>query len=136
MVHALRLAHRIVAPSGVVIDLHPSAAPATVRLGDSTTGTIDSPDAPLRHAAAGAALAAVVDDGFFAVERALVFTFNTYSDTIEELRDFLAAHWRDGRINDRTVEETRAKAMREPGSRPHVAERVHVTRLRPLTRLA
>jgi PhnB protein len=135
MVDALRRAHRLVDPNGFVVDLHPSAARALVKVGDTQTGVVDAGDGPLRHAGAGVALAAVVDEGLFAIDRTLVFRFNTYADTIDELRDYLAAHWREGRIAEDTVERTRQAASQHPGSRPHVTERVHATRLRPLTRV-
>src|SRR5262245_2822337 len=107
MVDALRRAHRMVKPDGYVLDLHPSANPAAVQVGDISTGRIASNDAPERHAAAGAALAAAIDEGLFEVERAAVFTFYTYGDTVDELREHVAENWRDARIEEETVERTR-----------------------------
>ena len=134
MVDALRRAHRIVAPGGFVLDLHPSAARASVEIGDEATGHVEAGDAPLRHAAAGAALAAAIDEGLFAVEHALVFTFFTYGDTIEELRDYVVENWRDGQIDDETVHRTRAAAHHAGGVRPRIREHVHATKLRPRIR--
>jgi len=131
MVDALRRAHRIAAPSGVVVDLHPSSSPAVVEVGAFVIGDVDSPQGPRRHAAADAAIAAAVDAGWFAVTRVVEFSFYTHADTIEELRDFVAEHWHDARIDDATVIRTRER-MRGAGARPRTRERVILTILRPL----
>jgi hypothetical protein len=131
MVDALRRAHRMVRPSGCVIDVHPTAVPALVEVGARSTGRVDGGDALQRHAAAGAALDTVLDAGFFAVDRAIDFTFYTYGDTIEELRDYIEDNWRNARIDDAVVQRTR-DAMRDvSGTRPRVREQVRLTRLHP-----
>ena len=132
MVDALRRAHKILDRSGLVIDLHPSPSSAIVCVGHEESGIVDDSDGPRRHAAAGAALAAVVDERLFALERSLTFTFRTYSDSIEELRDYVAAHWRDGRINQETVDRTREALTRTRADRIYLRERIDGTRLRPI----
>jgi len=131
MVDALNRAHRMVKAGGLVVDFHVSASPSPVEVGDTTTGHVISPDAELRHAAAGVALATSVDEGLFAVEEATTFTFYTYGNTIDELRDYIAENWRDSRIDQRTVDATREALRGAPGVRPRIREEVHVTRLRP-----
>jgi hypothetical protein len=128
MVDALRRAHRWLAPAGSLIDLHPSASPPAVEVGLADVGTVESADASRRHAAAGAALAAVVGDGFFAVQRAIVFDFYTYGDSIEELRDYVADEWRDSRIGAEVVARARAALECAPGGRVRLRERVHAAR--------
>ena len=132
MVDALRRAHRMVRPNGWVVDLHPTAAHASVEVGAHTTGGVEAGDAPLRHAAAGVALATVVDAGLFAVERVIDFTFYTYGDTIEELRDYVVENWRNGRIDETVVHRTREALRDAPGMRPRVREQVRLTTLRPI----
>ena len=131
MVDALRRAHGIVAPSGCVVDLHPTAARARLEVGAEITGLVDAGDAPFRHAAAGAAMSATIEQGLFVVERAVDFTFHTYGDTIEELRDFIAENWRDARIDEQAVERTREALRAAPGIKPCVREYVTATRLKP-----
>src|ERR1044071_9158952 len=94
MVDALSRARAIVRPEGCVIDVHPSAALASVEVSGERTGLVQSDDGPLRHAAAGVALAVALNMGRFAVERRTEFAFCTYGRTIEELRDFVAQNWR------------------------------------------
>ena len=131
MVDALRRARQMVKPNGWLVDLHPSAVRAAVEVGGHTIGHVDAADAPLRHAAAGVALAAIVDEGRFAIDHTATFTFYTYGDTIEELRDYVEKNWRRARIDDRTVDRA-GQALRErPGVRPRVREQVYVMKLRP-----
>jgi len=132
MVDALRRAHRMVKPNGWVVDLHPSAARAPVEVAGNKTGHVEAGDAPLRHAAAGVALAAVVNEGLFAVDHALEFTFYTYGDTIDELRDYVVENWREGRIDDETVGRTREVLHDASGTRPRIRDLVHVTKLRSI----
>ena len=132
MVDALRRAHRMVKPSGCVVDLHPSAARASLEVGAHSTGHVEAGDASLRHAAAGVALAVAVQEGLFAVDRDLVFTFYTYGATIEELRDYVVENWRNARIDDETVDRTREALRHALGTRPRVREQVRVTKLRPI----
>jgi hypothetical protein len=130
MVHALRRAQEIVTPRGCVIDLHPTDALATVEAG-LTTGHIDAGDAPLRHAAADAAIAAALHERIFVAEGSMVFTFYTYGDTVDELREYVEKNWRNARIGGRTIERTReALGGAPPGTRPRVREEVRITKLR------
>ena len=133
MVDALRRAHRMVKSNGYVVDLHPSAARACVEIGSNKTGYVDAGDAPLRHAAASAALAVAVNERLFAVEHSLIFTFYTYGDTIEELRDYVVENWRNGRIDDETVARTREVLRVASAVRPRIREDVHIVKLRPIT---
>src|SRR5262245_61884546 len=134
MVDALRRAHQMVKPDGCVVDLHPSAALASVEVGDRATGHVDGADAPLRHAAAGVALATVIAEGLFAIERSTTFLFYTYADTIDELREYIEENWRNAKIDDRTVDRTRQALRDAPGARPRTCEHVSITRLRPCRR--
>ncbi len=132
MVDALRRAHEMVRLSGCVVDVHPTAAIASVEVGAHSTGRVDGGDAPRRHAAAGAALATVLDAGLFAVDRVVEFTFYTYGDTIEELREYIAENWRNGRIDETVVRRTRDALRDAPGTRPRVREQVRLTKLHPI----
>jgi hypothetical protein len=131
MVDALRRAHRMVRPDGCVVDLHPSAARAPVEAGGRVTGHVDGGDAPLRHAAAGVALAAAIEEGLFIIERRDTFAFYTYADSIDELREYIEESWRNATIDDLTVDRTRQAQRERPGGRPRTREDVCITRLRP-----
>jgi hypothetical protein len=130
MVDALRRAHAAVDPLGWVVDLHPTAVPSSIEVGALTTGLVDAADAPQRHAHADAALATTVADRLFVVDRTIEFTFHTYGDTLEELRDYIVENWRNARLSDDTLRRTREALRATPGTRPRAREQVRVTRLR------
>jgi hypothetical protein len=132
MVDALRRAHRIVKPGGWVVDIHPTATHAAVEVADRRIGPVDAGDAPLRHTAAGVALAAAVEERLLAVDRTSDFIFHTYGDTIDELRDYIADNWRNARIDGDTVNRTRQALRAMPGAKPRVREHVAITRFRVL----
>lgn len=131
MVDALRRAHQIVTTDGSVVDIHPTDAPASMEVGAKTIGEVGAGDAPLRHAAAQAALKTAVDAGLFEVDAVVGFDFYTYGDTVEELRDYIVENWRNARIDDEIVHEARrALAAAPAGVRPRVLEHVRLTTLR------
>src|SRR5581483_1997014 len=121
MVDALRRARRWVRPHGCVIDIHPSAAPALVEADGRPVGHVTAIDAPARHAAADAALAAAVAEPLFTAVHAEEFAFYTYGATLAELRAHVEEHWRDARIP--------ADIRVPPGARPRLHEHVHLTKL-------
>ena len=133
MVDALRRAHRIATPEGAVVDLHPSASSAAIEVGDRVTGDVITGDAPLRHAAAGAAIATVVAEGLFSLETVVEFPFYTYGDSIEELRESIEENWRDARVEEDTMARTRELMQQCSGARPRARERIILTLLRPRT---
>src|SRR5262245_5743300 len=137
MVDALRLAHRTVRPDGFVVDLHPSESRAVVDIAGRRAGDVGDSDGPERHAAAGAALAAVIHDGLFTVDRKSAFDFYTYGDSIDELREYVAENWRDGRIDGNTIERARVLLRSAaPGTRPRIYERIYLMKLLPTSHRA
>jgi hypothetical protein len=135
MVDALRRAHRMLAPGGCVVDVHPTETAASVQVGTRASGHVDGGDAPARHAAAGAALSTAIDEGLFGVTAIVDFDFYTYGDTVDELRDYIAENWRNARIDDETVARTRDELLAAAaGTRPRVLEHVRLTTLRPMAR--
>jgi hypothetical protein len=131
MVDALRRAHRVLRPRGRLIDFHPTSAHASVEVAGEITGELDAGDAPRRHAAATEALATIVGEGVFAVDRTLEFPFYTYGDSIDELAEYIAENWQNARIGNDAIARTREALRRARGAKPRVRERVLVTKLRP-----
>jgi hypothetical protein len=129
MVDALRRVHGLVTRPGVVVDLHPTAEPGVLRVGDVVAGLVESEAGSRRHQAATDAIATAVAAGWFVVEEPSTFDFLTWGDTVEELCDYVLAHWRDTAIAPATM--ARARALLAPGMTPHVRERVAACRLVP-----
>jgi hypothetical protein len=133
MVDALRRARQWVTPEGCVIDVHPTAIPARLEIGEQPIGELDAGDASVRHANATAALTAAVNEGLFEVTAAVEFEYYTYGDSVDELRDFVADKWRSTRIGSEIAEKARVRLRADPAAgRPRVVEQVRLTRLHVL----
>ena len=131
MVDALRRACGFLAPSGSVVDVHPTAALARLEVGELIIGPIDAGDAPVRHEAATAAVSAALAEGFVHVEQVSEFDFYTYGDSAEELAEYIEENWCEARIGQAAVLRAREAMRAAPGVKPRVLERVRITVLRP-----
>ena len=137
MVHALEKIHRLLAPDGYLIDIHPMPEPTAieVRVGARTTpaGWLDDHEDYGDYEAAEEALARVVRSGLFVVEREGAFAMITHADTITELRDYVAEEWEEARIDDLTV--ARAEELLSTPERDKEAilrESVRIACLKPV----
>jgi hypothetical protein len=131
MVDALRRACRFLTPSGVIVDLHPTAMAARLEVASTVIGPIEAGDAPVRHAAASAALTAAAAEGLVRIEGECDFDFYSYGDSPEELAEYIEENWRCARIDPPIVARAREAMRVRPGSQPRVLERVRITVLRP-----
>jgi hypothetical protein len=131
MVDALKRAHRIVRPDGVVLDVHPTSAYALLEVGSHVIGTVSPGDAPERHQAATDAVATAIARGWFSCADTVEFAFLTYGDSIDELREYLTDNWRDTTIDAATVAHARAALQSRAGLKPAVREHVRIAKLRP-----
>ena len=107
MVHALEKLQRLLKPAGKLVDIHPTGEPVAleVRIREEIfpAGWIQETDDFAEYAWAEEALANVVRDGLFAVEKQGHFTFCTYADTMSELREYLTEEWKDAILDDITA---------------------------------
>lgn len=129
MVDALRRARELVVTTGRVIDMHPTAAPALVVVGDVIGGEVDTGNAKVRHQSATDAVAAARRLGLFVVEDSAEFDFSIYADTLDELQQHIHDEWREGHIGNVTFARAEALMRAAPGRRPSVRERVVISRL-------
>jgi hypothetical protein len=134
MVDALRRACRFLTPSGVIVDIHPTAMAARLEVASTVIGPIEAGDAPHRHEAATAALSAAAAEGFVRIDSEDEFDFYSYGDSPEELAEYIEENWRSARIDPKTVARAREAMRVRPGSQPRVLERVRITILRPQAR--
>lgn len=128
MVDALKRTRLWLRPGGLLIDLHPTADPAVLIVGDTIAGLIDNGAAPARHQAATDAIAAVVREQLLRVDDAAAFDFSTYADSLDELQDYIVSEWREGRIGEATMERARTLAA-SAAVKPRARERVSGMRL-------
>jgi len=92
MVHALREAHRVLVPGGIVVDLRP--APVHRRVAITRAGR-ESRVGTMRERfdedhAADRAVSHAVREGWFALERRMRFGCRRVMDTVAEFREWVA----------------------------------------------
>jgi hypothetical protein len=138
MVHALRRASELLQPDGVLIDLHPTpdAAELSVVRPDGAReaiGPLHSETATQRHANADAAIETALEEGFLARTAADSFVFARYSDSLDQLNDYVTTKW-TARFDEATL--TRARSALRPESTLRLQENVSISALRPASRAA
>ncbi len=100
MVHALERVHRLIAPGGVLIDIHPLGDDPPLRVNGQRVGVVKETDDFVEYRQASAALSEVIERGLFAIERAATFVALTHADSLPELLAFLAEEWTDAVLED------------------------------------
>ena len=136
MVDALCRTHLWLKPDGYLIDLRPADTIPEVVVGSAGHSevvgvlTVD-PERLQRHAAAGRALATVLDRRLFVLEKACEFAFHRYADSADQLRDYIASKWKETRLDETTRVRTAAALSAWPGARLWLRERVAIRRLAP-----
>ena len=136
MVHALELAHSWLAANGRLLNLHPNGQPAPVdeQLGPDTyrAGWISEETDYASYHQANQAIAQVVRQKLFAVERKTTIPVHTYGDTLADIQQYLAESWVDAHLDDLLI--MRANDLLQSILTPQrviVTEMVQVLRLRP-----
>jgi hypothetical protein len=112
MVHALREAHRVLVPAGVLIDVRPVIAPIVTDVVIGThsvwTKTVESYTSPEEVAAADAAVQNAVSAKWLVFETSQPFTFEIYCDSAADLRLYAEARkLRGAEIPYESLEERR-----------------------------
>ena len=130
MVDALRQARQWIAPSGFIVDMHPTADVPIVWIGEDSAGPTDPGGATARHQNATNAIATVVADRLLTIEDWTEFEFSTYADSIDELQTFIAATWREASVPEQTMTRARQLLAVNPHARVCARERVIATRMR------
>jgi hypothetical protein len=99
MVHALKEAHRVLVPQGIMIDVRPLSVDVPLEIiykdGRESAGMIDmSPDLELDKAA-DQAIESVVKDRIYKEHDKEYFDFAYYWKTIKDMQDDLEEFWKD-----------------------------------------
>jgi len=99
MVHALEIAHNLLKPGGVLVDIHPLGEPPAiqVRLEEKTiqVGWLQETDNFIEYPQATNAVAQAVSKGWFALDQQCEFIFITHAISWEELQSYLRTKWKD-----------------------------------------
>lgn len=127
MVHALREAHRILGPDGVVADLRPERDPGNLRArrilaefrgrrGTTLVGVMrESTEYISDYIASDRAVAQVLRQGLFILEHSETFWLRTFFRNLEAVERYLATEWTGTAIPARTYQALRRLATRDPG---------------------
>jgi len=148
MVHALEEIHRLVKPTGILIDIHPvaEASPIEIHQGEKIepVGDLSVRQWCTDYQHADEALTEIKQRGLFRVEREGMFDSLTYYDSVAEMHtDWKAAidkFARDAQSIDESRPHAEAMAARAEelmqaaanGAELVVSERVHISRLKPI----
>ena len=139
MVDALCRAARWVKPApACIIDLRPADVVAAVEVGliDGTVvtagGLVVDPERRERHAAADAALHAVLSRRVLSLVDEEEFSFFRYPGSIDELRDYIATAWQHSRVDAATCRRVMDVQRAHAGARLWLREQVVIRRLASL----
>ena len=147
MVHALEEIHRLLKPTGALIDIHPVAESSPIEIHQSGTidlvGYLSVRQWCIDFQQADNALTEIAQRGLFAVEHERVFDSLTYYASAAEMRTSLKESIdkfaRDAQSAGAAVPHVEALAARAEelmraaasGAELMVRERTHISRLRP-----
>ena len=147
MVHALEEIHRLLKPTGTLIDIHPVSESSPIEIHQSgkidLVGYLSVRQWCIDFQQADNALAEIVQRGLFAVEQQAVFDSLTYYASAAEMRaslkESIEKFARDAQSAGEAVPHVEALAARAEelmrvsgsGAELRVRERTHISRLRP-----
>jgi ubiquinone/menaquinone biosynthesis C-methylase UbiE len=147
MVHALEEIHRLLKPTGALIDIHPVSESSPIEIHQSgkidLVGYLSVRQWCIDFQQADNALAEVAQRGLFAVEHETVFDSLTYYTSAAEMRTSLKESIdkfaRDAQLAGEAVVHAEALAARAEelmraavrGAELIVRERTHISRLKP-----
>jgi hypothetical protein len=139
MVHALETIHALLRPDGVLVDIHPSPEPPSIRVRIAAdihdAGWLRETDDYLEYEQAESALVNVIERGWFKLERKARFRFTTHAPSLDDLRLYLEKEWQDAFIEESTaglIDDL--LRTRERDKEILLRESVEIARLRPLPR--
>jgi hypothetical protein len=136
MVHALELARQLLLPNGRLLDLHPTGEPPPIeiRIGTeiSRVGFLRETDDFVEYGLADAAVARVIREGLFVIEKSDQYSFDIHADGLEELLSYLAEEWTDAVIDDDIVKRIESLlSSSETDKEIILRDRIYIARLRP-----
>jgi len=148
MVHALEEIHRLLKPTGILIDIHPVAesSPIEIHQGEKIepVGDLSVHQWCSDYQHADNALTEIKQRGLFIVEREGMFNSLTYYDSVAEMRtdwkEAIDKFARDAQSIDESLPHAEAMAARAEtmmqtaasGAELVVGERVHISCLKPI----
>jgi hypothetical protein len=135
MVHALEIIHQLLAPGGLLIDIHPTSEPPPILVrtdeGEFFAGWLQETDNFIEYEQASQALQEAIRQQWFEMEEAGEFPFATQAATLDELTAFLAIEWKDAVITPETAARIESLFHEHPGKKEIIiTEKISVARYR------
>ena len=139
MVHALQLAHSLLSPGAVLVDIHPTGQPSVIEINVGGVrrrlGEMQETDDFIEYFQADEALVQVMHSGLFTRTRRAEFIFLDHAASLEELRSYLLDNWSDAVWPDEVTR--RANEISPPGQSAEIpatlVEYVSISRLQKLS---
>jgi hypothetical protein len=136
MVHALELARQLLLPNGRLLDLHPTGEPPPIEIrmgtGIRRVGFLRETDDFVEYGLADAAVARVIREGLFVIEKSDQYSFDIHADGLEELLSYLAEEWTDAVIDDDIVKRIESLLSSSVTDKEIILrDRIYIARLRP-----
>jgi len=108
MVHALKQAHALLQPGGLLLDIHDLPVPHAIEVRSAGIAhkagwLLDRVDF-VNERSAWNALAQVVSEGLFTLEDEREFTFSVYIDDPPEFQKWLADRWDTAYLPEKTIQ--------------------------------
>jgi hypothetical protein len=139
MVHALKECWRVLVAGGQLLDMRPIVGGMVVQVvtdsSTNTTGEVDDSEGKPDDEAADRAMAAMVEDGYFARERVEHFQFAYYWDSLPGMQAYIDERWGDFAVLPKeTLRRTqrKIKALKEALYRLSVLETIQLIRYKKL----
>ena len=135
MGHALEIIHQLLAPDGLLIDIHPTSEPPPIEVCSAgqefPAGWLQELDDFIEYRQADQAMQQAVEQHWFAIEEADEFLFSIHADGLKELTAHLAAEWKDAVITAETATMIDSLYREHPGEKEIIiTERIHIARYR------
>lgn len=95
VVHALRHVHKLLAPKGILVDIHPVTEEQVETQDGAVVGVIEDPAFSVDLPNAEACLERAIRDGFYTLEAETEFDFLQHFDEVRELIEAKREHLHD-----------------------------------------
>jgi hypothetical protein len=135
MVHALEIIHQLLAPNGLLIDIHPTSEPPPILVhtdeGDYPAGWLQETDDFTEYEQADQALQQAIRQQWFVLEDSDEFLFTIHAGALDELIAYLSVEWKDAVIMPETAAKIESLFHEHPGKKHIIiTEKISIARYR------
>ncbi len=133
--HALESIHGLLAPGGLLLDIHPTDEPAGIYLSQGRSrqfaAFLEETDGYEEYRQADRAVAQAVQSGLYRLERSAFFWFTIHAASLPELEQFLRLEWKDAVIPAQAWARLEQLQANGPPGEIRLREHIHLNVLNP-----